>query len=651
MITGRFNTSRQIALFLIILTLIVYAKAGGFELLYYDDNLYITDNQTVQGGLSWSNAAWAFTTMHAANWHPLTWLSLMLDIQLFGPRPGALHLINVLLHAVNTVLLFLILARMTGAQWRSAFVAAVFAIHPLHVESVAWVAERKDLLCALFFLLSVAAFTNYIASVPNEADKKNTLSAFLNRRYLAALGFFVLALLSKPMAVSLPVVLLILDWYPFQRIYSFRMLRYAFVEKLPFIVLSLLSSILTVLAQKSGNAIWVALPLSTRVLVAIKSLLAYIGKIAFPVNLVPFYPYPQTASFLSLEYLTATALVLCTTIICIVLSKKTKLWLTIWCYYVVTLLPVIGIVQVGGQSMADRYTYLPGLALFLIIGLAVAWAAGKVRALNRRSPLAKVLSATVAILAFISLCYLTSRQIGIWKDSFVLWNYVIEKEPERAPVAYNSRGIAFETKGQFDKAIKDYDKAIALSPSYYEAFFNRGTAFETKGQLDKAIVDYDKAIALNPSYYEAYANRGMIYEKMGQPDKAIEEYHKTITLDPSSHEAYYNLGVLYGKAGLLDKAMESFNASLAINPNRTDSYINRGIVNSLIGRQEMALRDFNSALLLDQGNAAAYFNRGNLYFRTAKRELALSDYQRACRLGNNDGCNAFYQLTAGLDPE
>jgi tetratricopeptide (TPR) repeat protein len=396
-----------------------------------------------------------------------------------------------------------------------------------------------------------------------------------------------------------------------------------------------------VLAQGAGGAIvsMEFVPLSTRVLVGVRSLMVYLWKMIWPLNLIPFYPYPTDVSLLSLEYLSATVMVIGITVICVVSAQKQKLWLSVWSYYVMTLIPVIGIVQVGRQAMADRYTYLPSLGPFLIMGLAVAWTSRKVNTVARWNSIIKPLSAAVAIFVLISLSYLTFAQIGIWNNSIRLWSYVIGKHPERAHLVFYFRGLAFLNMDQVDKAIEDFDRAIALDPYFRDAFLNRGTALEKTGKFDKAIENFDKAIALSPSY-EAYFNRGITFGKMGQLDKAIADYDKAIALNPSRYEAYHAGGTLYGKTGMFDKAIEYFNKYITMNPKHAESYNNRGLSYVYIGQDDRALEDFNKAIALDQTIAVTYRNRGNLYLRTGKKGLAFPDFQKACDLGDEKACNA-----------
>ena len=578
-------------------TLLVYLPALRNAFVDWDDDVYIFANPYLKAP-AFDFAKWAFRTIRAGSWHPLTWISYSLDYAVWGLNPLGYHLTNIILHALNTFVVVLLAIKLLDAfkeralnrqspflnEWATLIAAGttglLFGLHPVHVESVAWVAERKDLLCALFFLLSIVMYANFINDVQSGPIKNDAATRYSHKRYLATLGFFILALLSKPMAVSLPIVLLLLDWFPFNRIRSGRTLWTACAEKLPFFALGLAASIVTILTQRAEGAMTLieVVPLSTRLLVAAESLIMYLWKMIAPVHLVPYYPYPESISFLSLEYLSAIALVIGITAACMVTAKKQKLWLTVWGYYVVTLIPVLGIIQVGGQSMADRYTYLPSLGPFFMIGLAVAWVWRTVNALQRPG-LVRVACGAAAIFVFVSLSYATLVQISIWKNSFTLWSYVIEKEPGRVPMAYAYRGVAFERGGRFDKAIEDYERAIALNPSYYQA--------------------------------------------------------------------YNNMGALLGKMSLFARAIEYFNKAIALSPDYTDAYYNRGITYVAIEQFGRALEDLNKAILLNPDDATAYVERGNLHLRMGNRGLAIADFQTACDLGYERGCKALHDLIQG----
>jgi tetratricopeptide (TPR) repeat protein len=604
----RKNVKYYCAAAVALLTFLVYLKALQNDFVTWDDDVYVFQNPHILS-LNLTFLSWAFFDFYSYNWHPLTWMSHAVDYALWGLNPLGHHLTNIVFHAVNALLATLLMVRLLEV-WRgnmprnelpsfmnerAILIAAgttglLFGLHPVHVESVAWVSERKDLLCALFFLLSVMAYVRYADNVSDKAHRAERIGStpcamrfafFTNKHYLISLGFFVLALLSKPMAVSLPVVLLILDWHPFDRIRTWKTLRPALFEKMPLITLSLGSSIVTVLAQRAGGALISTeeVSLSERLLVAVRSLMVYLENMVWPRNLAAFYPYPRNISLLSVEYLSAIILVIGITAACLVYRKKRKVWLSVWGYFVVTLIPVLGIVQVGGQSMADRYLYLPSLGPFLLVGLGSAWMWGTAGNLKKRGPTLKLICGAMTAFAFAFLIYATLEQIGIWKNGFVLWNDVIEKQPDRVPVAYNNRGIAFMKMGR----------------------------------LDKAVEDFNAAIALDPSDYLAYANLGKLYLNIGSFEKSIEYAGKAIVLAPLQPVPYNNRGISY----------------------------------HYTRRYDGALQDFNKAIELDRDYANAYFNRGNLYRSMDRKELAVADYQKACDLGHENACRALYQAAGG----
>ena len=642
-----------------LITFIVYLSALHNEFVLWDDSRYIFENPNIRS-FDKSLLKWAFFDFYAGNWHPLTWLSHAFDYAVWGLNPSGHHLINNILHAINTFLVVLLIMKLleiakerTTEASPSEFLTKrtllmaggvtglLFGLHPLHVESVAWVSERKDLLCALFFLLSILQYTKYAGSVIENTQQRNPFLLLSNKRYLLALALFILALLSKPMAVTLPVVLVILDWYPFNRITSLKIFRSVLAEKLPFIVLSFIVSILSILAQKTEGAV---VPIEkasllSRSLVSTQSLVLYLGKMIWPLNLVPIYPYPRDASLLSLKYITAIILVTAITAGCVIMVKRgRKVWLAGWIYYVVTLLPVIGIIQVGGQAMADRYTYLPSIGPFLILGLGSAWIWGKEVGLKKFALIAKVASTITVIIVAVALSYLTFIQIGIWGNSIDLWTYVIKRYPDKIYIAYNNRGMAYDKMGQFGKAIEDYNHAITISPAYIYAYYNRAVALGRNGQFEKAIKDFSRSIELDPSYFMAYNGRGMLYEKEEQPDRAIKDYNKAIELNPFSPDAYFNLGVLYGKSGLYDKAMTHFNEAIAINPDNAVFYCNRAAIYSFIGQHDNALKDLNKAIEIDRNIATAYYNRALIYLKAGMAERAIADLQTACNLGDKQAC-------------
>jgi tetratricopeptide (TPR) repeat protein len=533
-----------VAGFVSLLTFLVYLSGLHNEFVLWDDNVYVYENPHLHP-LNLAFFRWAFSAFYAANWHPLTWVSHALDYAVWGLNPMGHHLTNNILHAVNTFIVVILIAKLLEA-WRTSrqqdpllslseeggyiVIAAVtgllFGLHPLHVESVAWVSERKDLLCAMFFLLSTLAYTKYVSNV----------GGLRNEHYILVLFLFALALLSKPMAVSLPVVFLILDWHPFNRIRSMKSFLSAFLEKLPLIALSLASSVLTVLAQKAGGAIksFEVIPLASRVVVAVESLLSYLWKMVLPMNLTPYYPYPKGMSLFSAESLLSSILVSGITGACIIMVKKQKLWLAVWGYYVITLLPVIGIVQVGGQAMADRYTYLPSLGPFILVGLLAArlW---KKFLLGRGAGAGLVVVAAILIVG--SLSFLTYRQIAIWKDSLSLWSYAAGREPEDNPLAHCKLAIVYSQLNMPEKAIEQYLTAIRLQPDFLEAHDNLGNIYQTLNMPDKAVEQYLIAIKQSPGYPEPHFNLGVLYYRMGQMENARTEFIAGLKIKPDDQRA------------------------------------------------------------------------------------------------------------------
>jgi tetratricopeptide (TPR) repeat protein len=503
----------------------------------------------------------------------------------------------------------------------------LFGLHPIHVESVAWVAERKDLLCALFYLLSVMAYIKYATRRQAQGDN----NVMVSRSNHLSLLFFILALMSKPMAVSLPVVLLILDWYPFNRITSLKTFMSSLAEKIPFIALSIGSAILTLLAQKEAMVLMEFVPLQIRVLVAVRAVFIYLGKMLLPLELSPFYPYPKKVYLLSPEYSVAIMLLIGLTAACLIIARRRKAWLSFWAYYVATLLPVLGIVQVGRQAMADRYAYLPSLAPFLAAGLLVALVYRKLDESKRRKPAFALIGAFSVLYLVITLSFLTFRQIGVWNNTIGFWSYVIQQNPGIS-MAYYGRGLALFASGQTEKAMEDYDRAIALDPFYAKAYATRGFVHDRLGQVDKAIADYDKAIALNPRDAQAFNNRGVIFEKMGRFDKAIEDYNKVIEIDPNESQSYNNRGVVYEKMGRFDRALADYDRAIALNQSNSDAYYNRGNAYDEMGRFDEAISDYDKAIALNPNDSQAYNNRGLVFEKMNDLDKAIADYNKAVAL-------------------
>ncbi|MBI5741577.1 MAG: tetratricopeptide repeat protein [Nitrospirae bacterium] len=572
-----------------LITFLVYLPALKNDFVEWDDSQYVFENTRIFS-LNAAFLRWAFTSFHAGNWHPLTWISHALDYAVWGLNPLGHHLSNNVLHSVNTFIVVLLVVRLweSGPKCSNGlnglnkgFIAAattglLFGLHPVHVESVAWVSERKDLLCAMFYLLSIISYLH---------DK--TFKTYF---------FFILALLSKPMAVSLPAVLLVLDFYPLERVRSFPSLRTALVKKIPFIGLGVGSSLLTLSAQHAGGtmAFMETVPAPARMLVAVKALSAYLVNIILPLNLVPYYPYPEQVSLLSPEYISAALLI--TAISAGVYAfKKRKLLPAIWVYYVVTLFPVLGLVQVGSQAMADRYTYLPGIGPFLAAGAGAAWLCMKFSGLETRGLFLKLFGAGAALLLLLALSYLTVRQTGIWRNSETLWSYVIEREPVRCFFAYNNRGLAFSRSGELDRAVADLRKAVTLKPGYADAHANLGIVYYKQGRLKEAVDEYMTAIRLNPGFAAARKNLASALYTGGHYAEALEHYRVVAELRPDDAGALADLGSAYGAVGAFDKAIEHFREALRLDPDHAEAHYNLAVAYSATGRADEARGHYDAA--------------------------------------------------------
>jgi tetratricopeptide (TPR) repeat protein len=538
-------------------TLIAYEQVRYNDFVEYDDNVYVSENPQVLSGLTRESIVWAFTTPHAANWHPLTWLSHILDCQLFGSNAGWHHLTNLLLHVANTLLLFGVLKQMTGAIWRSALVAAAFALHPLHVESVAWIAERKDVLSTLFWMLTMAGYLGYV---------KRPSSG----RYLLTLLALALGLMAKPMLVTLPFVLLLLDYWPLGRFPNtqdtkptnirsqwpiiYRLVR----EKIPFFALSLVSSAITFIVQQKAGAVAEIerLAVKFRIANAFVSYINYINKMFYPNNLSVFYPYHGTRLSVVIIYFIELAVV---TAIIIYMSRRYRYLAVGWFWYIGTLVPVIGLVQVGSQAMADRYTYVPLIGLFIIIAWGIPELASKWR--YRKIGLEVLASVVLAVLLL-----WTRTQVRYWKNNLTLFGHSIAVTQNNW-VMHNNYGKALAEEGQFEEAIKHLNEALRLRPVYFEARNNLGTIFFMQGKTDEAMECFTEALRIRPGQAEAYLNLGSAYGRQGKYDLAIQNYNEAIRLKPYYPTAYYNLGVIMNMQGKHDEAIKYLGQALRLNPN------------------------------------------------------------------------------------
>jgi len=539
--TGRPKISRRwlrlgICISLAVLTWVVFGQLLQYDFINYDDPRYVYENTNITNGLTIGGIAWAFTHIHSMNWHPLTTISHMLDCQLYGLKPGAHHFTNVLLHSIVAILLLLVLQRMTGGPsgsgsiWRSAFVAAVFAIHPLRVESVAWIAERKDVLSGVFFMLTLLTYFRYV--------RVRSIG-----HYLTVLFMFALGLMCKPMLVTLPFVLLVLDYWPLGRIRGQKSdvsghenLVMLVVEKIPLVGLSAISSVVTFLAQRGAVGWTEQLPVLARINNAVVTYAAYMWQMLWPVKLAVFYPHPESRLPLW-EIILCLLLLIGITAAAVVLRKSRPYFITGWLWYLGMLVPVIGLVQVGWQGRADRYTYLPQIGLYI----AITWGIADVTAAWRWQR--EILTAGTAIVVGL-LSWRASVQASYWRDSETLFTHALAVTSNN-DVAENNLGIVFLQKGNLDEAISLLQAAVDLRPENSPAHENLAKALLQKGQVTDALVHYRRLLELQPDNIEVHNIVGTVLIQQGQAREAVEEWQKVLAIQPDNGNAMSNLAWVF----------------------------------------------------------------------------------------------------------
>jgi len=517
-----------VCIFLAALTWVVFGQTLGHDFVNYDDPKYVYENTKITSGLSMTGIAWAFTHIHSENWHPLTTISHMLDCQLYGLKAGGHHFTNALLHSIAAILLFLTLQYMTGAFWRSAFVAAVFAIHPLRVESVAWIAERKDVLSGVCFMLTLLDYVHYVRA-PSIG------------RYLFVAVVFAFSLMSKPMLVTLPFLLLLLDYWPLSRIRDpssdiRRRLLTLVVEKIPLIALSAVSSVVTFLAQRGAVGWTEQLPVLARINNAVVSYVAYIWQMLWPVKLAVFYPHPENR-LQPWEIILSLLLLLGITAAAIALRKQRPYFITGWLWYLGMLVPVIGLMQVGWQGRADRYTYLPQIGLYIV----AAWAVSDLTALWRRQ---RTILSAAAILTIAVLSWRAWVQTSYWRDSETLFMHALAVTSNN-DVAENNLGIVFLRKGKLDDAISLLQAAVDLRPENSPAHENLAKALLQKGQVADALVHYRKLLELQPDNIEVHNIVGTVLIQQGHIREGVEEWQKVLVIQPDNGNAMSNLAWVF----------------------------------------------------------------------------------------------------------
>ncbi len=513
---------------LTLVTFAVYWQVNQFEFVIIDDPAYIMENHHIQSGFTSKEVAWAFSIRNASFWHPLTWLSFIVDYQLYGLKAGGYHLTNLILHILSTLLLFWIFCHMTGEIWKSAFIAAFFALHPLHVESVAWVTERKDVLSAFFWMLTLCAYVYY--------TEKPAL-----KRYLLVLFSFICALMSKSMAITLPFIMLLLDYWPLSRcgigIESKKgnLFLWQIKEKALFFILSAVFSILTFKAQEGLSVEYPTFPLHSRISNALVSFLAYIKKMLLPLDMTFFYPFIN--QYPLWQVVAAIMIIILISIYVIVMARRFPYLLTGWLWYAITIAPVIGIIQFSSQAMADRYIYIPsiGISIMLAWGVPMFFKSENIR---------KRILFPAALVLLIFMSVITWKQCGYWKNSIELLNHALEIKND-VYIVHDCLGLALSANGNHEEAISHFHQALILKPDYANSYYNRAIVYNNSEKYKEAINDFSQAIRLKPDYIPAYFNRAIAHSKIGKYHLAIDDYSETIRLKPDHADAYNNRGAVY----------------------------------------------------------------------------------------------------------
>jgi len=615
-----------IYLFLAAITLAAFAQTIRYDFVNFDDDVYVYNAPAVQAGLTIKGIALAFTSPHARNWHPLTTISHMLDCQLYGLKAGGHHATNVVLHTVAALLLFRVLRQMTGAVWKSAIVAALFAIHPLHVESVAWVSERKDVLSAVFFLAMLNAYVHY-ARAPSIA------------RYVVVAVLLMGGLMSKPMLVSSPLILLLLDYWPLRRFeqpfsingkirtpgsgHQTRAIGHLFLEKIPLLVLSAASCVITFILQKRATGAIPPLPFLWRMQNAVATYVIYVWKTFWPTDLAVFYPHPNDTLAIW-EILVAIGLLLAMTIAAIVFRRKRPYLFTGWFWYVGMLLPVIGLVQVGEQGHADRYTYLSNVGLFLL----VVWLVAEVAAVSRFRSRVALAAAVVLIGALACGAFV---QTSYWRNSETLWTHALAVTSNN-DVAHNNLGYLCVDRGELDQAISHFEAASSIRSRKQDPHYDVGSAFvqmnladslARKGLSDEAMVHYEEALRLQPNYADAYYNRGSVLFAEGRIDEAIADWEKALQLQPNDADAHTGLGNAFLRQGLLKEAIAHYERALTLSPQ--DPHSRNNIAWVLATASDPSIRDGARAVEFAQQAVMLSGGRDPHFIRTLAAAYAESN--------------------------
>jgi tetratricopeptide (TPR) repeat protein len=623
--------------FLVAATVAVFWQVRDHEFVYHDDDMYVYENPHVQAGLTSESVRWAFTTGHFANWHPLTWLSHMLDCQLFGMIPGLHHVSSLLFHVVNTALLFLILRRMTGESWRSAFVAALFALHPLRAEPVAWISSRKDVLSSFFFMITLLAYARY-------AERPRVL------RYFMVLLSFALGLMAKPMLVTLPFVLLLVDYWPLARVHGelsaagakarfyWRLLR----EKLPLFALAAASSVVTyIVMQRGGGIESLNLPFRARVMNALVAYVVYMGKMFWPRRLAAIYPHPGD-SIPQWQVAGSVLLLVCVSAAVVRSARRHPHLAVGWFWYLGTLVPVIGLVQVGYHAMADRYTYVPLIGLFIMVAWGVPESVARWR--HRRVGLA-----VAALAVLLALMVGTWFQVGYWRDSVTLFEHAISVTSDN-DAAHTHLGMVHLHQERLDEAREQFAEAVRINPEQYAGWSNMGVVLRRQGELEESVACFSEALRIKPDFAAAHNNLGMTLFAQGKLDAAVEHYRQALEIERDCVIAHCNLGRSLLAKGALEEAASHFSEAAQLDPNCAEAYSGLGSVLLKQGETGEAIEQISKALRIDPDNVDAHHNLGVAMLIQGNNETAAASFSQVLRLKPEDA-EAHFSLGMALMAE
>jgi protein O-mannosyl-transferase len=635
-------------LFLVVITLTVYWPVQNYGFVNFDDSLYVTENPHTQEGLTLKSITWAFSfsEKEGTYWQPVTWLSHALDCQLYGLQPGKHHLTSLMFHMANSLLLFMVFKWMTGAFWRSALLATLFAIHPINVDSVAWVAERKNVVSTFFWMLTMLSYVYY--------TKKPALY-----KYLLTLLMYVLGLLTKPMLVTLPFVLLLLDYWPLKRFFYGQLSDngnevrnktlvsrfkeflpfHLIVEKIPFFILSGLSVGLSSLSVQGEVSLASGVPMGLRIANALVSYVKYIGNMIWPQGLTVYYPYPRMVPMW--EAIGALFFLVFVSVFAIRLIQRAPYFVIGWLWFLGTFVPVLGLVQSGlWPAIADRFAYVPLIGLFMVF----AWGGHQI--CQNRSNRTMWLSVSVVCLLLV-LITLTRKQVGHWKNSIALFEHNL-RFTSNNHIAHNNLGTALHEQDRTKKAIEHYLQTLRIRPAYVKAHCNLGIALNKQGRTEEAIEHYLQALRIKPDYVKAHSNLGTILDKQGRTEEAIEHYLQALRIKPDYVEAHNNLGAILNKQGRTEEAIEHYLQALRIKPDYVEAHSNLGVSLDKQGRTEEAIEHYLQALRIKPDYVEAHNNLGAILDKQGRTEEAIEHYLQVLRI-KPDYAEAHNVLGVALD--